>query len=108
MKVTKSKALLTSTLVHAPGLSPDLEGVWLLLQGEVAVGGVVGGQAWQGLGGGGGRGTQCLTGHHHGWVAGGVGVGATVAAHAVLGAILAVFPLQLLGENTHNIRREAE
>lgn len=87
------RTILTSALIHAPGLCPDLKWVWLLLKGEGAICRVLRGQARQRLVGGSGGGNHALTGHDRGWVARGVSVGAAVAAHTVLGAGLAVFPL---------------
>lgn len=93
-KLLKKAGLkLTSALIHAPGLRPDLKGVRFLLEGQGAVCGVLRGQAWQRLGGGSRSGSHSLTGHDGGRVAGRVGVGAAMAAHTVLGAVLAVFPL---------------
>lgn len=85
-------ALLTSALVHAPWLSPDLKGIRLLLEGEGAIWGVLRGQARQWLVGGSGSGHRSLTGHCRGRVAGRVRVCAAMAAHAVLGAALAILP----------------
>lgn len=85
--------LLTSALIHAPGLCPDLERVRLLLEGVGAICRVLRGQAWQRLGGGSRSGSHSLTGHGRGWVAGRISVGAAMTAHTVLGAALAVFPL---------------
>lgn len=86
--------ILTSTFIHAPGLSPDLEGVRFSLDGAVCRG-VLEGQAWQGLGRSRGRGALA-EGGGQGWVHRGVRVGAPVARDAVLRAALAVLPGQLL------------
>lgn len=98
------RCVLTPAFIHAPGLCPDLEGVRFLLDSGVS--GVLWGQSWQGLGGGwregwrgggrrGGSGGSGLAWHGSG-ASGGIGVGTAIAAYAVLGAALAVLPLQSL------------
>lgn len=86
--------ILTPTFIHAPGLGPDLKGVRFSLDGPVCWG-VLGRQAWQGLGGGRGRDALAERGRQ-GRVNGRVCVGAPVAGNAMLGAVLTVLSRQLL------------
>lgn len=91
--------LLTPALVHAPGLRPDLEGVWFLLERPIGCRGVKGGQDGQRLGGRrrhGWRAPQGVSGHDGLRAAGRVCVCAAVTAYAVLRAALTVLPFQLL------------
>ena len=95
------KYILTPTFIHAPGLGPDLKGVRFSLDGPVCRG-VLGRQTRQGLRGGRG-GDALVESGRQGRVHRRVCVGAPVAGNAVLGAVLTVFPRQLLLEKQINI-----
>lgn len=75
--------ILTSAFIHAPGLGPDFERIWLFLASSV---GLVGGRR---LGGG-------EVGQHLGAVRGRRRVPAAVARDTLLGTVLAVFPFKWL------------
>lgn len=75
--------ILTSAFIHAPGLGPDFEWIWLFLPRSVRL---VGGRRLRGG----------VVGQHLGAVRGGRGVPAAVARHALLGTVLAVFPFKWL------------
>lgn len=101
IQLPPKKNILTPTFIHAPGLGPDLKGVWFSLDGPVCWG-VLRRQAWQGLRGG--RGGDALAERgRQGWVHGRVRVDAPVAGNTMLGAVLAVLSRQLLLEKQIDI-----
>lgn len=75
--------ILTSAFIHAPGLGPDFEGIWLFLPRRVRLVG-------------GGRLRGGVVRQHLGAVRGRRRVPAAVARHALLGTVLAVFPFKWL------------